>query len=210
MQPLDGTILGTKERLLNGGVAYLTTHGYYGSGLKGILDTAGIPKGSFYHYFESKDVFTAAVIDHYIEPYLEKLKILLAHPGANGQAILLQYFSELIEDATASGFSGGCLLGNLMGEIDATRNPATGQALREAMAAYAGMIKTVILRGQADGSLRDDLQASDLSNLLVNQWQGALLRAKLESSDRPLKDCVSSLVMGYFQPAALKCLIKTL
>ena len=200
MLPPEETRIGTKERLLEGGVAYLTANGYHGSGLKGILDAAGIPKGSFYHYFESKDAYTAAVIRHYIEPYLVKLQAFLDHTDINGQAILLQYFSELIQGAADSGFEGGCLLGNLMGELDATRNPTSRQALMEAMAAYTGMVEIVILRGQADGSLRDDLQALDLSNLLVNQWQGALLRAKLECTDQPLQGCVSSLILGYFQP----------
>ena len=200
MQFPDASGGSTRLRLLEGGVAYLTEHGYYGSGLKGILDAAGIPKGSFYHYFQSKDAYTAAVIAHYIEPYLERLHTLMAMPEIRGKTILQRYFSELIETGAASEFAGGCLLGNLMGELDATRNPCSRQALRAAMTDYAGLIEQVIIRGQADGSFRRDLKASVLSDLLVNQWQGALLRAKLERSPMPLIGCVSALVEGYFLP----------
>jgi TetR/AcrR family transcriptional repressor of nem operon len=37
-----------------------------------------------------------------------------------------------------------------------------------------------------------------MADLLVNQWQGALLRMKIEQSVGPLEECRNNLVDGYF------------
>lgn len=196
----DPAIHETRQRLLAGGVTYLSTHGYHGSGLKGILSAVGIPKGSFYYYFNSKDAYTAAVIDYYISPYLDRLQVLGSASGESGKSRLLTYFSELMAASAASEYAGGCLLGNLMGELDASRNPSSRKALSMAMASYADALACLIAIGQADGSIRSDIEAGALADLLVNQWQGALLRAKLERSAGPLNGCIAGLIEGYFKP----------
>ena len=71
----------TRAKLLDQGVAFLTEYGYHGSGLQDILAAVKVPKGSFYHYFASKEAFGAAVIAHYIEPFIAELDLRLAEPS---------------------------------------------------------------------------------------------------------------------------------
>ena len=192
------TSINQRDRLLDHGVAYLTEKGYHGSGLKGLLDSAGIPKGSFYYYFESKDAFSAAVVAHYIQPFLDRLQTLMRNPELSGQNILQTYFSDLITGAKKMDFTGGCLLGNLIGELGHDAGLLCRSALKMAMTSYQDVIAQVIRQGQSDGSIRPDLDPKDMAQLLVNQWQGALLQAKLERSADPLCQCLDALIGRYF------------
>ena len=55
----------TKAHLLATGYQLIAKKGFTAVGIKQILDTAGVPKGSFYHYFESKEAFGEAIIGDY-------------------------------------------------------------------------------------------------------------------------------------------------
>ena len=109
-----------KNTLLDHGVSMIMEQGYYGTGLQEILDTVNIPKGSFYNYFSSKENFGAEVIQHYIEPYITKLTTYLNQSEGDALGALKKYYKELIAEIEKSEFKGGCLLGNLMGEIGDT------------------------------------------------------------------------------------------
>ena len=54
-----------KEQLIAAGLAILHERGFNGSGVQDITDAAGVPKGSFYNHFESKEAFAAEVLEHY-------------------------------------------------------------------------------------------------------------------------------------------------
>jgi TetR/AcrR family transcriptional repressor of nem operon len=192
------TSINQRDRLLDYGVAYLTEKGYHGSGLKGLLESAGIPKGSFYYYFESKDAFSAAVVTHYIQPFLDRLQTLMRNPELSGKDILHTYFSDLITSARERAFTGGCLLGNLIGELGHDSELLCRSALKIAMTSYQDAMAQVIGQGQRDGSIRSDLDPKDMAQLVINQWQGALLQAKLEHSADPLRQCIDALIDRYF------------
>lgn len=187
-----------RERLLDQGVTLLLEKGYHATGLKEILDTVKIPKGSFYMYFESKECFAAEAIHHYIEPFIERLSGHLQDPAEDGLAALKAYYSELIAEVEQAGFKGGCLLGNLMGEIGDT-SVLCQQALRDAVARYCKLQESALARGQKQGTVRQDRSAKDMADLMLNGWQGALLRMKVEQSVAPLKAVCHDLLDDYFK-----------
>ena len=187
-----------KDQLLDQGVSLLLEKCYHGVGLKEILDTVRIPKGSFYNYFDSKEQFAAAAISHYIEPFILRLSAHMANPQLNGLTALQTYYRELIAEVAQSGFKGGCLLGNLLGEIGDTSSLCR-QALVEAVARYTRLQKTALERGQQQGQVRLDRSAQDMADLLFNAWQGALLRMKAEQSVQPLQAVCRDLLDDYFR-----------
>ncbi|WP_347987994.1 TetR family transcriptional regulator C-terminal domain-containing protein [Methylomonas sp. AM2-LC] len=186
-----------KDRLLEQGVTILLEKGYHATGLKEILETVQIPKGSFYSYFNSKEQFAAEAINHYIEPFIQRLSLHLQNPALTGLEALRTYYKELIAEVAESGFKGGCLLGNLMGEIGDT-SPLCRNALLEAVARYSDLQKTALERGQQEGVVRKDRSAKSMADLMLNSWQGALLRMKVEQSVAPLKACCEDLLEDYF------------
>lgn len=187
-----------RELLLDQGVALLMEHGYHGTGLHELLQTVGIPKGSFYNYFGSKEEFGAEVVHHYIEPFIQRLEFHLGHSDRPAADSLEAYFGELIAELKRRRFVGGCLLGNLIGEIGDTSDLCRG-ALATAVRRYRDRLRDGIARAQSDGTFRHDIGADELADFLSDAWQGALLRMKIEQSTAPLEACCRHLLRGYFR-----------
>ena len=68
----------TKQLLLATGSQMLTEHGYHGTGIKQVLDAVGVPKGSFYNFFPSKEAYVASIIHHYGEQVAEEFNAATA------------------------------------------------------------------------------------------------------------------------------------
>ena len=68
----------TREHLLATGESIILGKGFSAVGLAEILGCAGVPKGSFYHYFRSKEQFGTALLERYFDRYL-------ADPAANAE-----------------------------------------------------------------------------------------------------------------------------
>ncbi len=186
-----------REQLLAQGVNLLMTRGYHGTGLKEILDSVNIPKGSFYNYFPSKEAFGAEVVGYYIEPFITRLYWHLQHNEADALSGLQAYFAELIQEVGQGDFSGGCLLGNLMGEIGET-SELNRTALKHAVQRYRDGLQQGLEAAQQQGRVRQDKSAATMADLLANAWQGALLRMKIERSIAPLEQCCQELLGDYF------------
>ncbi|WP_022948231.1 TetR/AcrR family transcriptional regulator [Methylohalobius crimeensis] len=174
-----------REKLLDRGVQLLMENGYHATGIQGILASVNIPKGSFYNYFSSKEAFGAEVIRHYIEPFIAQLDDFLSRPDLDPLSALRSYFDTLIQESARNDFKGGCLLGNLMGEIGDTSDTCR-RVLQEAVHCYRDKIRQGLVQAQARGQVRTDRSAEELADLMVDYWQGTLLRMKIERSVVPL------------------------
>lgn len=187
-----------KENILKQGVALFTEKGYHGTGLQEILDAVQIPKGSFYNYFGSKENFAAEAVQYYIEPFIEQLTGHLQTNEDNALLALENYFAVLISELEKANFKGGCLLGNLMGEIGDTSDVCQ-KSLQHAVHRYRNLLQTCLENAQQQGTVRTDKTARDMADLLVNHWQGALLRMKVEQSVAPLRQCCKELLGDFFK-----------
>ncbi len=187
-----------RENLLNQGVTLLMEQGYHGTGLKEILDAVKIPKGSFYNYFGSKENFGAEVIQHYIEPFIWQLTGHLQQSEHDALGALQRYFTEGIAALEKADFKGGCLLGNLMGEIGGTSDLCQ-KSLQSALNRYRDLLQSGLAKAQQQGTVRTDKSAKEMADLLVNAWQGALLRMKIEKSAAPLRQCCQDLLGDFFK-----------
>jgi len=187
-----------RENLLNQGVALLMQQGYHGTGLQEILDAVQIPKGSFYNYFGSKENFGVEVIKHYITPYIQQITSYLEQSNADALSALQRYFNESIAELERTDFKGGCLLGNLIGEIGDS-SEICRVALQTTLNSYRDVLQLGLSLAQQQGTIRTDKSARDMADLLVNTWQGALLRMKVEQSTEPLKQCCQALLGDFFK-----------
>jgi len=186
----------TKRLILDRGVALFLKNGYHGTGLNDVLGAANVPKGSFYYYFASKEDFGVQAVEHYLAPFIKQLTQHLATPERDGLAAIENYFRALIEDLEAGDFTGGCLLGNLMGEIGDTSEAARA-ALKKAVDRYCDLLETGLARAQREGVARTDRSARTMADILTNAWQGALLRMKIERSSAPLYAFLGEILLGY-------------
>lgn len=173
--------------------------GYHGTGLQEILDAVNVPKGSFYNYFGSKEDFAAEVIQHYIDPFITQLTTYLQQSDTDALGAIQHYFDEIIAELEKNGLKGGCLLGNLMGEIGDTSDVCQ-KSLRSAVTRYRNLLQSGLAKAQQQGTVRLDKSAEEMADLLLNTWQGALLRMKIEKSAAPVKQCCQDLLGDFFRP----------
>ena len=189
-----------RESLLDLGVEQLRSSGYHGTGIQQVVDLAGIPKGSFYAYYPSKEAFAAAVVRRYAELFQKELERLLEASVDRPRAALREFFDGLVERFVANGARGGCLIGNLGAELEGTA-PAVSLALRETMGAWRTAFSDVIARAQEREEIAPGRSPELLADFLINAWEGALLRMKVEASVDPLRECLEILFDDLLAPA---------
>lgn len=191
----------TRERLLGEGLAAFFEQGYHGTGIQQIVDAAQVPKGSFYNHFESKEELATTCIATYAEAVGRRLaRRFQTEDGRSA----LEKLDGLLEELTRvqEGVAGprGCLLANLAAEVSTT-SPELREAARAGFESWRGPLADLFARGQAEGSVRRDLPAAELADFLLDVWEGALLRMKMEGgSTRALEERRRQLV-SFFLPA---------
>ncbi|KQV61873.1 MULTISPECIES: TetR/AcrR family transcriptional regulator [unclassified Duganella] len=171
-----------RQGIIDAAMPLFMHKGFNGVGLTELLGAAKVPKGSFYHYFGSKEVFGAAVIDSYFERTLARIDDLLAR-GATGREGLLNYFEDWRE--CQLGESGQCLAVKLGAEVS-DLSEALRASLHRGVSGITSRLVQSIERGMADGSLQQGLDAKVLAIALYQSWVGASLLAKINHDRAPL------------------------
>ena len=189
----------TRESLLDQGVQLLSIHGYHGTGLRQILDTVKVPKGSFYNYFGSKEAFAAEIIDHYMKSLFHLFDAYVASTRDDPLTIIRTVYKTLVIQFETQGCHRGCLLGNLSAEIGGTSEKCREVMLR-GLAQWKRRFVTLLERAQAEGALRDDMTAEQMADLFWDAWQGGLLRMKVVGSTEHLHETVRLFFDGLFKP----------
>ena len=131
---------GTRERLLEEGVAAFTVQGYHGTGISEIVDSVGVPKGSFYNYFPSKEAFVAELIRRYSDTLREQLHALIEHSDGDVLEVMRTAYQAAAAMHEGNDLQ-GCLIGNLTAEV-APDNEACSAAVRQAMATFPPTVAT--------------------------------------------------------------------
>jgi TetR/AcrR family transcriptional regulator, transcriptional repressor for nem operon len=177
----------TRDHLLQIGLRQIRSMGYASTGIKEILDEAKVPKGSFYHYFPSKEAFAGEVLKLYAEEEAERCKNILEDSKAAPLKRLRRYFDELIRIyGPAAPVSGGCMLGNLSLEM-ADHSDLIQTTLHKSFANWQAAIASVLHEAIERGDIKQSNKAEDLAAFLLNNYEGAILRSKADRSIKPLE-----------------------
>lgn len=182
-----------RQELLDTGMQLLSEQGYHGTGLKAVLDRAQVPKGSFYHYFTSKEAFTAEIISDYSESLLALMDAHLARSSSSPRETIRHLYHLMITEFERRGCIRGCLLGNLAAEIGASSQRCQN-ALQNAYRSWLRRFLPLVEAGQMQGQFRDDVPATSLADLFWNHWEGGILRMKMEGHARGLRQNLDMLL----------------
>lgn len=175
----------TREHLLATGEAVMRSQGFSAVGLAEILTEAGVPKGSFYHYFKSKEAFGADMLKRYFEGYEADLMTLVDGPNGTARQRLLSYFGRWAARHEGNGCQQGCFATKLSGEVS-DLSECMRLALAEGMGRVIHRFADAVRAGHADGSLSPALDADTTAEALYSLWVGADLRAKVQREASPL------------------------
>jgi TetR/AcrR family transcriptional repressor of nem operon len=192
---------GKKAELVEAGLELLHRRGFSATSVADIAEQAGAPKGSFYNHFKSKDDFGGAVLDHYFADVRAALAETLQSGREPALARLRDYFVRLRRYVAQDNYARGCLIGNVSAEVSAV-SEETRAKLSRLIVDWSAALATCLEEGQRDGSVRADLAADDLATLLLDAWQGALLRAKVERAPAALNTFIDVLLPRLAEKAA--------
>lgn len=165
----------TRQHLLDTGVGIMAHFGFSGIGLSALLKEAGVPKGSFYHYFASKEQFGQAVLEHYFSQYLLEVEGLMADPARTPVERVAEYFKRWQQTYTGQAPVPTCLVVKLSAEVADLSEPMRLALKKGTEALINQLAKT--LEQQAEDF--DSDQALSTATHLYQLWLGASLLTKL-------------------------------
>jgi TetR/AcrR family transcriptional repressor of nem operon len=177
--------------ILATGQKIMSRKGFSGVGLTEILKDAGVPKGSFYHYFASKDAFGEALLTDYFQGYHADMDALFSRPGLTGAERLMLYFAAWRENQGAFDCQGRCLAVKLGAEVADLSEPMR-LALKAGTSGIISRMTQAIEVGVADGSISIEGRPADLGASLYYLWLGASVMVKILRTHEPFETALQS------------------
>ncbi|SFT29544.1 TetR/AcrR family transcriptional regulator [Methylobacterium sp. yr668] len=174
----------TRQGILDTAHRIVGAKGFSGVGLNEILAAAGVPKGSFYHYFGSKEAFGEALLADYFEEYLADIDATLAETGLSHAERLMNYWHKWQATQGSIDYQRKCLAVKLAAEVSDLSEPMR-LALKAGTAGIIARVAGTIQAGVAEGSLTVEGEPHDTAEILYHLWLGASLMAKIERTDAP-------------------------
>jgi len=173
-----------RDNILSAGQRLMAGKGFSAVGLSEILAEAGVPKGSFYHYFGSKDAFGEALLERYFNDYLAELDKMLAQPGLTMAQRLLRYWQAWRDTQSFLDCQGKCLAVKLAAEV-ADLSEAMRRSIGRGTAGIVARLATAIEAGMAEGSLMIDGKPEAVAQSLYQLWLGASVMVKIGRTTAP-------------------------
>ena len=181
------TTTDVRQHILDTAQNIIAGRGFTAVGLSEILKSANVPKGSFYHYFNSKEAFGEALLESYFSDYMVQLETLLNRPSVSAAQRLLAYWATWIETQSACyPAEGKCLAVKLAAEVSDLSEPMR-MVVQDGMEGVITRLANAVSDAVNDGSLPGGTDTRGLATMLYQLWLGASLRAKVTRDQMPLQ-----------------------
>ena len=171
-----------REEIVQACLKCLVEKGFNAVGVQDITDTAGVPKGSFYNHFESKEALGVEIVERYGAN--QTRREILTDPSVPPLQRLRRHFDRISALFAESHFKRNCILGGFSAEL-ANQSETIRESLRKLYGQWTKDIEATIAEAQTKGEIANNTKASDLAAFLLDSYEGALLRARVERSRKP-------------------------
>ncbi|MFI0241350.1 TetR/AcrR family transcriptional regulator [Streptomyces sp. NPDC016845] len=175
----------TRKIVLDTARRIVASKGYSAVGINEVLAAAGVPKGSFYHHFNSKDAFGEAMMQSYFDDYLATIDGIAADKSKTSAERLMSYWQNFYDTQAVDDCQGGCLVVKLAAEI-ADLSEAMREATKVGTTGIVDRLERMIDDGIADGSVSVDDAPRATAETLYSLWLGASMMTKIHRSFAPL------------------------
>jgi TetR/AcrR family transcriptional regulator, transcriptional repressor for nem operon len=176
----------TRSHILAVGRSLTARQGFAGVGLNELLKAAEVPKGSFYHYFSSKEAYGCALLQDFVEQYRTDLGGSLLSSQSTARARFIGYFEGWLAKQTGPALQDRCLVVKLSAEV-ADLSPDMSKILQRGVADIVSSLSATLVQGIAEGSIAPLDDPHLLAQSIYHQWLGASLVAGLSQDDAPLQ-----------------------
>jgi TetR/AcrR family transcriptional repressor of nem operon len=175
-----------RDLILAKGAQVMSRRGYHGTGVQEIVQAAGIPKGSFYHYFASKEDFAMQALEHLYRPRLQRYANVLGNTALAPSERIVGYYRDLVAHfARQEKLEYHCFIGSLSFEMAELCQPI-GQAVEDILQRSVQLLAQCLELARANGELDAQTDCQSLAEFIANAWEGALMRMKVGASVAPL------------------------
>jgi TetR/AcrR family transcriptional repressor of nem operon len=171
-----------REDLVEAGSRVFLSKGFHAASVNDIVANAGVPKGSFYNHFESKDALALEVVKRYVASY--DLSPLRAEEGSP-LARLRASFASTVERTVARGVENGCLLGTFSSDFG-TYGDEVREYVATALAHWGKAVADCLVAAKKAGELPAQIDPRTFGAYLVDAYEGAVARAKVSHRREPL------------------------
>jgi len=184
----------TKERILDAAEELMLEHSYHSVGLNQILKAVQVPKGSFYHYFDSKEQFGVEMLRHYMESTNARKREQLF--GQADQTLpLTRLFAFL--DTFADNIERGqgqypCLVLKLAAEVSGL-SEAMREELVRGFQEWISYYQQLLVEAVQKGQLPESTDTEALAQVIQDQWTGATERSVVSHTAEPARKAIQFL-----------------
>jgi TetR/AcrR family transcriptional repressor of nem operon len=178
-----------RESLVEVALEQFHARGFTATGVKDITDAAGVPKGSFYNHFDSKETLGAEVVRRYAAARGAEL---LVDPDVAPLDRVRGHFRSLAAALHQGAYQRGCMFGNLATELSDHSEPIRAE-VESGLDAWSELVAQDLAEARTSGDLQSPMADAALARFLVSAWQGAVLRAKVSHDSRPIDDFFTAL-----------------
>jgi TetR/AcrR family transcriptional regulator, transcriptional repressor for nem operon len=167
----------TRDKLLNAAFEEIYRRGFQAASLNTILAKAGVTKGALYHHFPDKASLGYAVVDEVVRGFLLERWGVLEAPAGDPVTALQRILQTRSAGLTTREVELGCPLNNLAQEMS-----PLDQRFRKGVNAtfdiWTGAVAKDLVRGQAEGTVRRDVDARKVAAFVVASIEGSFGLAK--------------------------------
>ncbi|WP_312544937.1 TetR/AcrR family transcriptional regulator [Pantoea eucalypti] len=174
----------TRKRLLNAGIRVFMREGYEGGGITMILSEAGMPKGSFYNLFPSKEEFACATLDAYIETFDQLRTDTLLDSTLTPRLRLINWLNGHREYIEREPEAAGCLAG-IIGQTSSVNSAKIRQKLLAFFTCWERDLINVFKDAQHTQTLSPVMSPESASQLLIHGYEGVMVRIRIEGNTTP-------------------------
>ncbi len=189
---MSGRVIDTKERILEAGLAIIAAKSFHGCGLTEILERARVPKGSFYHHFQSKEDLGVAVIERAAEAHVQFMQKRLSDRSLSPLSRVKRLFREMRDQYADSGGALECLVAKLALEVAQLSEPMRA-TIKYAYDHWSSVLARTLREAQAAGELGNDQDLDEMAAFMIAAWEGVTVRMRIVRSVKPLDQYIDRM-----------------
>ena len=175
-----------RDHLLTMGINILWKNGYNGTSVKDIVSAAGVPKGSFYNYFESKEDFAVKALDKYFNEFVEDYFSVLDDESKSYKERLVAFYEYRVEFMLNHPiFENGCIANSLGNEMS-NHSEAIRKSITEKESFVKERLIKIARKGREKGEINNSLDEEVLINFMEDAIKGAIITRKEYQSDQSM------------------------
>jgi len=176
-----------KDEIIKDSIDLMYLKGYNGTSVKDITDAAGIPKGSFYNYFEDKEQYAIDALNYYYDNNPVHKILLSTNKELEPLERIIKFFEKGIQNAVKKELKYGCFIGNLsqeMGDVTETISKTAADITKE----IVFQVYKNLVEAHEKGDLKSNVDLKILASFIISSWQGSLVRMKMAANKTALDD----------------------